>query len=416
MMLPRPLVWSRRRKWIAGILASLGIIGLILGLPIGFTRPGNAHSDDGYTGDGYTGTLQWPNPEPITGVVPHNHHYVTLDPALVRRASDGRLFLLTTRGNNRGATWAADSISGPWSFLGDTLREQGGAPDVHRLNDTHYLMLHNQHFPYDTIGVSHPEATVPWHDASIVVQTSRTLEPGSWVRGARLDIPWAARYNILDAALLTLDSSSSSSGGQETPRHLLTFGSYQEGLFQVPLADPPLQLAPDAMQHMTHLERNATAESPRGQTEAPYLFGPRKGWYYLFFSSGRCCPRPAPGAASSPPSADAPGRNMLWMRYDDAYRVAVCRSRRPRGGFADRQGRDCLTESGGSVVLASHDAVFAPGGQGVLDDPKAGLVLYYHYIHYDAALGAVDPARPGFFFGWNKLRFDRQDWPYVDGA
>ncbi|KXJ85957.1 glycosyl hydrolase [Microdochium bolleyi] len=430
MIPPRPLLWSRRKKWLLGGLAGLCIVGLILGLSIGLTRPGSTQSDntdpdsgtgnnntgdDGYTGDGYTGALQYPNPESITGIIPHNRNYITLDPALIRRRSDRRLFLLTTAPGKRGATWTADSLRGPWTLQGDTLAEQGGAPDVHVLNATHYLMLHNQHFPYDTIGVTHPEATVPWHDASIVVHTSRTLEPGSWVRQGRLEITWAARYNILDAALITVEDSSptATEGGQ---RHLLTFGSYQEGLFQIPLADPPLALAPNAMQQITHLERNASAVSPRGQTEAGFMYGPRKGWYYLFFSSGRCCPRPDPDAPKGRGRGGAPGQNMLWMRDDNAYRVVVCRSRRPRGGFVDRLGRDCLTEDGGSVVLASHDAVFAPGGQGVFEDEVEGLVLYYHYIYYDKTLGAADSSRTGFFFGWNKLRFDQRGWPYVDGA
>jgi arabinan endo-1,5-alpha-L-arabinosidase len=30
-------------------------------------------------------------------------------------------------------------------------------------------------------------------------------------------------------------------------------------------------------------------------------------------------------------------------------------------------------------VLASHDNVYGPGGQGVIADPSLGSVLYYHY-------------------------------------
>ena len=57
----------------------------------------------------------------------------------------------------------------------------------------------------------------------------------------------------------------------------------------------------------------------------------------------------------------------------------VCRSTSPTGGFVDKDGIDCLTESGGTLVLGSHDDVYAPGGQGVNYDNDLGLVIYYHY-------------------------------------
>ncbi|KAH7027285.1 glycosyl hydrolase [Microdochium trichocladiopsis] len=405
-----PLLWSRRKKWVIASLASLCIIALILeggnsgGGGGGGAGNNDEDDDDGYTGDGYAGSLRWPNPESIKGVIPNNAIYVTLDPTLVRR-DDGKLFLLTTRAQH-GSTWTADSLYGPWEYQGDTLDEQGGAPSVHRVGNT-WAMFHNQHFDYSTVGVSHPESSSPFHDASIVVQTSDTLEPKSWVRQGRLNITWAMKYNVLDAALLTVNSTTAArdgTTGQRQQQHLLTFGSYQEGLFQVPLANPPFKLADNAMSLMTHLERNTTAVQPRDQTEAAYIFA-RKGWYYLFYSSGRCCPEHSPQTGQ-----------LQWMRYDQAYRVVVCRSRRPGGGYVDREGRDCLTENGGTVVLASHDEIFAPGGQGVLDDPEAGLILYYHYARYDMARDKVDDTRKGFLFGWNKLRFDRDEWPYIDGA
>lgn len=368
-----PLLWSRRKKWIIASLASLAILALILGLSLGLTQPWRTRSDnnsggggsghnDGYTGDGYAGSLRWPNPEPMQGTIPNNAIYVTLDPTLVRR-HDGKLFLFTTR-IKYGATWSADSLYGPWEYLGDTLVEQGGAPSVHWIGDT-WAMFHNQHFDYSTVGVTHPESSSQFHDASIVVQTSDTLEPKSWVRQGRLKIPWAMKYNVLDAALLTVNTTTQ--GGQDVQHHYLNFGSYQEGLFQVPLANPPFRVAENGIEQMTHLERNTTAVNPRDQTEAAFIHE-RKGWFYLFYSSGRCCPERSPKTGQ-----------MEWMQYDQAYRVVVCRSRRPRGGFADKDGKDCLTENGGTVVLASHDEIFAPGGQGILDDPEAGLIMYYHY-------------------------------------
>lgn len=86
----------------------------------------------------------------------------------------------------------------------------------------------------------------------------------------------------------------------------------------------------------------------------------------------------------------------------------VCRSLQSSGGFVDDLGRDCLTENGGTLVLGSHDEVYAPGGQGVMWDPQQGtVIMYYHY-----ATEATGYAYDKFSFGWNKLDFS-SGWPVV---
>ena len=63
------------------------------------------------------------------------------------------------------------------------------------------------------------------------------------------------------------------------------------------------------------------------------------------------------------------------------------------------------TNGGGSIVLQSHSNIYAPGGQGVYQDPALGPILYYHYM--DTNIGIADgDAR----FGWNKLSFS-SGWP-----
>lgn len=92
-----------------------------------------------------------------------------------------------------------------------------------------------------------------------------------------------------------------------------------------------------------------------------YLRG-STGYYYLFFSAGACCgydtDKPAPGLE---------------------YSIRVCRSTSVSGPYVDAGGAAC-TSSGGTTVLASHDYVYGPGGQGILvDSTYGGAVLYYHY-------------------------------------
>lgn len=115
--------------------------------------------------------------------------------------------------------------------------------------------------------------------------------------------------------------------------------------------------------------------------------------FYLFFSSGRCCNDPA----TLPPAGDE-------------YKILACRAPRPSGPFVDEHNTPC-TQSGGKLVLASHDDVYGPGGQGVLYDEILGApVLYYHYMNRSTGYKVED-----VWFGWNRLDFE-SGWPVVVGA
>lgn len=92
------------------------------------------------------------------------------------------------------------------------------------------------------------------------------------------------------------------------------------------------------------------------------------------------------------------------------YRVLVGRSPTPSGPYLDKNGTD-ITQAqsrnapAGSLVLGSHDAVYAPGGQSVFRDPVSGRdVLVYHY----APIGGPNAS----FLGINYLDFS-QGWPVV---
>lgn len=86
----------------------------------------------------------------------------------------------------------------------------------------------------------------------------------------------------------------------------------------------------------------------------------------------------------------------------------VCRSTSPTGPFVGKLGHSCEYENGGTIVLQSHDDVFAAGGQGVMYDPGEGsVVLYYHYVR-----PSVGYAHDQFQFGWSKLDFS-EGWPVV---
>ncbi|KAL2863268.1 glycosyl hydrolase [Aspergillus lucknowensis] len=216
-------------------------------------------------------------------------------------------------------------------------------------------------------------STLGSRDSFIGVASSPNLTPGSWkdhgpLFRSRPDGP----YNAIDANWISIAGSP-----------FITFGSYWNGIHQVPLAGP-LALADGAQAR--NIAYNATGNHA---IEAGFVIY-RRGWYYLTFSAGR-----AGDYVADPP---APG---------DEYRIVVCRSPSGRGDFVDRDGRSCLTEDGGTTILASHDNVYGPGGQGLFEDRERGWVLYYHYA--DPRIGLTTGE---YQFGWNVVRWE-DGWPTV---
>lgn len=311
----------------------------------------------------------FPEPEPIEGDIFGFVH----DPTVIRR-DDGTYFLFTT--NNKTNVASAPSMSGPWTHLGPALPNGSSidfpgnddlwAPDIAKVGDTYYL-----YYSVSDWGAQ--------NQSDIGVATSTTLEPGSWTDHGSIGIPRDQRYNRIDPNLLH---------GTGTGAPLMAFGSFWDGIFQYPMADPPLRIVEGS--DYTHLEQNTT----KGNMEGPYQFRwsvDGEQFYYLFFSSGACC--------NAPDKLEPPG---------EEYRINVCRSTSPTGGFKDREGRDCVTENGGTLVYASHGDVYAPGGQGVFyDEGEQSVVLYYHYVKR-----SVGYDYEKFFFGWNKLDFG-DGWPVV---
>ena len=92
--------------------------------------------------------------------------------------------------------------------------------------------------------------------------------------------------------------------------------------------------------------------------EGPYMYR-HGGYYYLFVSKGSCC-----------------GYDQKRPARGKEYRISVCRSTSVTGNFVDQSGKSCR-DGGGTVVLASHDWLYGPGGQGVYDDPTLGPVRMF---------------------------------------
>ncbi|RYP55123.1 hypothetical protein DL768_000242 [Monosporascus sp. mg162] len=302
--------------------------------------------------------LGYAKPNACSGVCINTH-----DPSIIRR-DDGTYFRFSTGG--RIAVHSAPDITGPWRYEGAALpagsvidlpgNQDLWAPEVVKVGNTYYM-----YYSVSSFGSQ---------ESAIGVATSPSLDMNTWTDlGTIVQSSAGSPFNAIDPSLLNADG-----------QFLLTFGSFWEDIHQVPLADPA---AP-----ATETPHQISFDPVTTEQEGPALFH-YGDFYYLFYSKGKCCgydtSRPAPGGE---------------------YKIMVCRSSSPTGGFVDANGVDC-TNGGGTVVLESHDNIYGPGGQGVYDDPTHGPILYYHYV--DTNIGFADGAKQ---FGWNNIDFS-SGWPVV---
>ncbi|KAJ5135002.1 uncharacterized protein N7515_004280 [Penicillium bovifimosum] len=288
------------------------------------------------------------------------------DPSLIQRSSDNRYFRFST--GNKISYASASSINGPWTTIGSMLPSGSSidlpgnddlwAPDVQLVNG-----LYHVYYSVSTFGSQ---------SSALGLATSATMEAGSWTDRGSTGIASSSSksYNAIDGNLFK-DGST----------YYMNFGSFWHDLYQAPMDSDATEVAASSYN---------LAYDPSGThaVEGAYMYQ-HGDYYYLFYSVGICCgydtTRPASGAE---------------------YKIKVCRSTTPTGGFVDKSGTAC-TSGGGTVVLESHGTVYGPGGQGVYTDTSLGPVLYYHYV--DTTVGYADGQKR---FGWNKIDFS-SGWPMV---
>ncbi|KAJ5769060.1 hypothetical protein N7520_003619 [Penicillium odoratum] len=295
----------------------------------------------------------------------------THDPGMIQRELDGMYFRFSTgTGIN---TMVSPSLDGPWDDLGAALPDGSvikldgadsmdpWAPDVHYSDGIYYM-----YYVVSKIGTQ---------TSQVGVATSTTMEPGSWTDHGEIGLPPNNNYNRIDPNWITIDG-----------KEYLQFGSYWNDLYQVEMASPlnvgsatPHQLAFNAS--LNHRE------------EASFMFQ-HGDYYYLLYSGGL-----------------ANGYTATYPAQGEEYRIHMCRSTSGTGDFYDMSGTSCLN-SGGTILLQSHEKIYAPGGQGVLNDKELGPVLYYQYYPLETKEAGGD-GDAGFRYGWNQLGWSEDGWPYL---
>lgn len=253
--------------------------------------------------------------------------------------------------HNNGSIAVSDSLTGPYTSVGSLLpsgssinlpgRYDIWAPDVEYFNDQFYA-----YYSVSSFGSQ---------DSAIGVATSKTMAPGSWtdhglvVRSYRYqhDEPNDPGYpydffNAIDANVL-FDNG--------VPH--LSLGSFYGGIFTVPLSSDGLSIPTNPT--WTQVAFNSSGTHAE---EGSFVYKHGSS-YFLFFSAGICCAfNPLPPAGAE-------------------YKVLVGKSSSINGPFLDANGVN-LVNGGGTLVIGSHDNVYAPGGNSVFFDKASGRDVFVY--------------------------------------
>lgn len=159
------------------------------------------------------------------------------------------------------------------------------APDVQKVNGAYH--------------VYYSVSTFTSQDSAIGLATSDTMEEGSWTDQGSTGVSSSSSkpYNAIDANLFNDDGT-----------YYMNFGSFWQDIFQAPMNSAATKAAASSYN---------IAYDPAGEhaVEGAYLYK-NGSYYYLFFSSGKCC-----GYDTSRPAGG------------EEYKIKVCRSSSPTGDF-----------------------------------------------------------------------------------
>ena len=257
-------------------------------------------------------------------------------------------------------------MQGPWNYrkgsilfgpLTDPIYKPGqtniGSPEVHLINGLYYIYYGLYVGQLFDIGYA----------------TSKTLDTNNWQHNHTIGIPPPHRYpnNEKDYAAIGPSLLVNATAVGEAIPHYLAFGSYNRGIFGIPMQDPPTRVQANTYPKLLIADQPLPLNkfNPRvNRTEGPLLYKRATNDYYIFYSRG-----------SNSPGFGAP--------LDIVYRVEWCRSTNVDGPYIDGSKNPCdkVGHQAGTVLLQTHSnrTVYAPGGVGIFRDPVEGLLLTYQY-------------------------------------
>jgi len=262
--------------------------------------------------------------------------------------------------------WAVQAVPG--------FKNHIWAPDISYYNGLYYLYYSVSAFGKNT--------------SCIGVATNKTLHPSSpgfkWTDHGKViqSYPGKTNWNAIDPNIIA----------DEKGNAWMTFGSFWDGLKQIPLTKDRLNVKGDTINLPTIASRKKTAaeENPASvddnpkdaggnAIEGPFLFY-KNGYYYLFASIDYCC-----------------------KGIKSTYKMIVGRSKNITGPFIDKEGMD-MAKAGGSILLQGDKNWYGVGHNAVASFDGIDYLIFHGY-------DAADNGRP-------KLRIEKlkweNGWPVVD--
>ncbi|KAF9261023.1 glycoside hydrolase family 43 protein [Marasmius fiardii PR-910] len=304
-----------------------------------------------------------PNP------LPGSENIIVRDPTIWYNPDSRKYFVFSTGGGIK--IFTSPSLTGPWTNVGFVL------PDCSKIDlpGRCEIWAPSISFNLGKYVLYYSVSQVNSQDAAIGVATSPSMEPGTWT-----DLGEVVRSKGGDS-FIAIDPDLINDNGLK-----LSFGSHVQGIFQIsigPDVNNPASPTPG-----THLAGGKNRGVEGGTTFKP----DNSSFWFHFFSDGVTL-----FGNGRPPAGGE-------------YKVRVGRGTSGMGPFVGQLGH-ALTEQRdpptGTVILASHDDVYAPGGQSIFKDPISGrYVIVYHYVRNSAN----DDSKA--FLGINFLDFS-SGWPVV---
>ncbi len=229
------------------------------------------------------------------------------------------------------------------------------APDVMRVGDRYLL-----YYAISTFGTN---------VSAIGLATNPTLDPsdpsfawtdqGEVIRSVRTN-----DFNTIDPAICRTENGEL----------WLSFGSFWSGIKLIQL-DPRTgkRISPDSpMYSLAHFD----------SIEASYIY-PHDGFYYLFVNWGKCC-----------------------VGINSTYNIRVGRSVKITGPYLDQNGVDLLN-SGGTLVLDSHNPFIGPGHAGII---SVGDKDWFSCHFYDGTRAGTPT------LAILPLKWSENGWPKIETA
>ncbi|KIK52155.1 glycoside hydrolase family 43 protein [Collybiopsis luxurians FD-317 M1] len=256
----------------------------------------------------------------------------------------------------------------PWTTIGPAL------PNSSKINITGHLEAPDVKFVNGLYTMYYSVSTAGSQKSAIGVATSPTMSSGNWTDlGEVISSAPGYHFNAIGPDLFNDNGSLR-----------LSFGSCWDGMYQI-------GIGPGLKNH-TSLPGTKIAGHRNRSAEGPVVYKPSdQPYYYCFFTDGKT---PLIGEPRPP--------------VDEVYKIIMGHGKDVQGPFYDKLGNDLTKNTTvGTILLASHGDVFAPGAPSIISDPNSGRdVMAYRFINKS------DPPHGPSYLGINYLDFS-SGWPVV---